>query len=390
MSKDVILGDEINVLSGYPFDSKKFTNEPLGKQLIRIRDLQTFESDTNFSGEYDPLFIVTKGDILIGMDGDFHIVKWMGKDGLLNQRILKLLPKPQSKVDLGYIFYRLQPILLEINDKTAATTVKHLSTTDIKELPLKVPLLPIQQKIAKILSTIDGQIEKTEAIIAKYQAVKKGMLQDLFTPHKWKELNFELLSLSDIADIIPSNVDKKIYLSELPAFLCNYMDVYNNRYLTGKNKFSNGSVTATEVQKFKLRKGDVIITKDSETPDDIAIPSVVMEEIDDLVCGYHLALLRPIKGKVDSRFLMQLIQTEAVKRQFSIKANGSTRYGLTIDAIKSIKISIPNLEVQLRIAECLLTLDNKISTELSSMDKMISIKQGLMSDLLSGKVAVTV
>lgn len=309
-----------------------------------------------------------------------------GNYGITNQQINTIVC--DVKFHYLFVYYSLLFNIKKIDALYGVTAIPIVNKQQFSTIKLSIPDYPTQQKIAKILSTIDGQIEKTEAIIAKYQAVKQGMLQDLFTPNKLNEINFELLSLADIADIIPSNVDKKIYVTELPVFLCNYMDVYNNRYLTRKNKFSNGSVTSIEIQKFKLRKGDVIITKDSETPDDIAIPSVVTEEIDDLVCGYHLALLRPIKEKVDSRFLMQLIQTEAIKRQFSIKANGSTRYGLTIDAIKSIKISIPNLDIQIRIAECMLTLDNKINTELISMGKMISVKQGLMSDLLSGKVAV--
>ena len=89
--------------------------------------------------------------------------------------------------------------------------------------------------------------------------------------------------LKGLVDIRISNVDKKIYMNEASVKLCNYMDAYENDYLTSKISYSNGSANSSEIQRFSLKTGDVVITKDSETPDDIAIPSVITEEIEDLI-----------------------------------------------------------------------------------------------------------
>ena len=99
--------------------------------------------------------------------------------------------------------------------------------------------------------------------------------------------------LRDVADIRVSNVDKKIHPAEVPVSLCNYMDAYSNIYITRQIEFMQGSASRAEVDRFGLRRGDVILTKDSETPDDIGIPALVADDIDNLVCGYHLALIRP-------------------------------------------------------------------------------------------------
>jgi len=95
--------------------------------------------------------------------------------------------------------------------------------------------------------------------------------------------------LRDIADIRISNVDKKTHPAEEAVKLCNYMDVYSNEYVTGRIEFMEASASKGEIERFALQYGDVIITKDSETPDDIGIPAVVAETIGRLVCGYTAA-----------------------------------------------------------------------------------------------------
>jgi len=155
--------------------------------------------------------------------------------------------------------------------------------------------------------------------------------------------NWDVKKLRDLADIRVSNVDKKIYPSERPVKLCNYMDVYTNEYIDGSIQFMEGSANDAEIERFGLNIGDVIITKDSETPDDIGIPTVIHEQIDNLVCGYHLALIRPDNEKIDSIFLSKYLSTSRVANYFALHASGSTRFGLPIGAIESVEILTPPL-----------------------------------------------
>ena len=112
---------------------------------------------------------------------------------------------------------------------------------------------------------------------------------------EWQEL-----PLSSVADIRFSNVNKVSQSGEIPVRLCNYTDVYNNEYVDANMDYMHATATQTEIDRFGLQAGDVIITKDSETPDDIGIPTVVETTAPDFVCGYHLALIRPNKDLVDS------------------------------------------------------------------------------------------
>ncbi|MBN2282203.1 MAG: restriction endonuclease subunit S [Candidatus Marinimicrobia bacterium] len=195
---------------------------------------------------------------------------------------------------------------------------------------------------------------------------------------EWKESK-----LKEVVDIRVSNVDKKIYPNKSLVKLCNYMDVYKNDYISSKISFINGSADKNEILRFGLQINDVIITKDSETPDDIAVSSVVSEKIENLVCGYHLAILRPNQDEVDGRFLMFMFKLPAIKNYFFSVANGSTRYGLTIGNIENAKLRFPPLPTQRRIARILSTADAVIEKTQAAIAKYKAIKQGMLQDLFT-------
>ena len=124
-----------------------------------------------------------------------------------------------------------------------------------------------------------------------------------FIPAHWKTDR-----LSKYSEIIVSNVDKKTEDDEESVMLCNYMDVYKNDRITTGISFMEATATLHEIEKFTLRKDDVIATKDSENPLDIAIPSFVAEELKGVICGYHLAILRAEKRHLAGAYLSWLQQ----------------------------------------------------------------------------------
>jgi len=201
-------------------------------------------------------------------------------------------------------------------------------------------------------------------------------------PKGWK-----FVKLGEIVDVKLSNVDKKIRSNELPVLLCNYLEVYQNDYITKSLNFMKGTVNRNEFKKFLVTKGDVIITKDSEDNRDIAKSAYVKEDIDNLVCGYHLALLKPNKN-IDGLFLAKILKLEYVNRFFQVRANGITRFGLTKETIETAEIPLPPIPEQHRIAEILSQVDKAIEKEKVYKQKLERIKQGLMEDLLTGKVRV--
>ena len=191
------------------------------------------------------------------------------------------------------------------------------------------------------------------------------------------------VELGQIADVRVSNVDKKTLPGETPVELCNYMDVYSNDYIRNHLDFMQASATVTEIARFKVELGDVLITKDSETPDDIGIPSVVMHEIDNLVCGYHVALIKPNKSLVDSVYLSKQLGRAEIAGYFARYAAGSTRYGLPMGAMNRTPIALPPLVQQQKIASILSTIDTAIEQTEALIAKYQQIKTGLMHDLFT-------
>ena len=143
--------------------------------------------------------------------------------------------------------------------------------------------------------------------------------------------HWEINRLKYIAKILPSNVDKHIYPDEIQVRLCNYTDVYYNDYITVDTVLKKGSCKENEFEKFALRKDDIIITKDSETPDDIGVPTYVKDDLDSVVCGYHLTMIRPLACR--GEFIFRFIQSDRTRRYFEgeFKWNYQIRLGKTIN-----------------------------------------------------------
>ena len=168
------------------------------------------------------------------------------------------------------------------------------------------------------------------------------------------------VTLGDLIDLQLSSVDKKSKTNEQAVQLCNYMDVYNNSFIRAGMDFMLATATEREIARCSLAVGDVVITKDSEKHDDIGVPALVREDIPNLVCGYHLAILRPRLSEVDGTYLFYALSTDEVQEQFHSFANGITRFGLRKADIGLVQIPLPPLSEQRTIAHILGTLDEKI------------------------------
>ncbi|MDT9341331.1 restriction endonuclease subunit S [Trichodesmium erythraeum 21-75] len=193
--------------------------------------------------------------------------------------------------------------------------------------------------------------------------------------------HWEVNKLRWFVKIISSNVDKNVDPSEKSIKLCNYLDVYNNNFISSSINFMKGSANSNEIARYTLKVNDVIITKDSEDPNDIAIPALVTENIDNLLCGYHLSILRPLKSKINGLYLLFIIKSSKVKSQFSRSAQGITRYGLTYNSIKNVIITLPPLSEQQAIA-------NFLDEKLAQIDEYIAKKQRIIELLKEQKTVI--
>ena len=200
-------------------------------------------------------------------------------------------------------------------------------------------------------------------------------------PPGWK-----LEKLKFFASIRSSNVDKTISRGEEPVRLCNYTDVYYHDRITADMDFMEGSATEAEIERFRLKQGQVIITKDSEAWDDIGIPAFVTEDIPNVLCSYHLSVFEP-GPELDGGFLAWLCRAEPLNDQFKLAANGVTRYGVGQYPMKNAFIALPPLDAQRRITRFLDEktgrIDGLIEKKRALMDRLAEKRQALITQAVT-------
>ena len=202
--------------------------------------------------------------------------------------------------------------------------------------------------------------------------------------------HWEVKRLKHIADVRLSNVDKHTVEGQKVVRLCNYLDVYNNRLITSKIDFMSATASDEQIERLSLQKDDVIITKDSEDPSDIGIPALVEEDIFGLVCGYHLAVLRPTAAI--GEYLHYLFQSTFVRSAFEVEATGMTRYALGKYAIENLTLALPHQSEQTSIASFLdqetIKIDQLIATAKNSIVLLQERRSALISAAVTGKIDI--
>ena len=279
--------------------------------------------------------------------------------------------------------------------------------------PIPIPLPPLEEQrlIVRFLDWHGGMtarlIRAKKRLIALLNEQKQSIIHHAVTrgldpaaplkpsgvdwlgdvPEGW-----EILRIRNVADMRVSGVDKKTAENELPVRLCNYVDVYKNDSIHGDIPFMIATASQAEISRFRIRVGDVIITKDSEDWQDIGVPALVETEADDLVCAYHLALLRPKPDVMSGAFLFWQLLGPAARLQFSFSAAGVTRYGLGHGAIKAIPMIVPPLDVQDAIVAHLAKATAKIRAAIADAQSEIALIQQfrtrLIADVVTGQLDV--
>jgi type I restriction enzyme, S subunit len=391
------LDDAIDILSGFPFKSSEFTNDQSDFGLIRIRNLLGQDLETFYSGEYSDDFIVQAGDILIGMDGDFHIVKWKSKNALLNQRICKLVSK-QGGFDINFVHYFLIPELQKIHNQTTATTVKHLSIKDIRAVEQAFPPLPEQKKIASILTSVDEVIETTQKQIDKLQDLKKATMNELLTrgightEFKDSELgripkSWEVTNLKAIGNFAKGKgiSKKETSLKGVPCI--RYAEIYTsyNFVIESFKSFISPEIVKTTK---KLKINDIIFAGSGETVEDIGKSVTFVFDYDAYVGGDSI-IFSP-KIECNSVFLSYQLNDDLRRKQLRKLGQGSSVIHVYTSGIEQLKIVLPSISEQNNIAETLQSYANAITTKQHKLSQTQSLKKSLMQDLLTGKVRVQV
>lgn len=309
----------------------------------------------------------------------------------------------------AYVFN--QPFVLKQFEKKAAGSTRYTLTRGSFEKTLvRFPPLPQQQKIAKILSIVDTVIEQTVTAIAKYQAIKQGLMHDLFT--RGIDVNTGKLrpTPQDASDLYKESalglIPKEWEVEELGNLTKLVTDGAHFSPVPQEKGFPIGNVKdmrdanfdydkctkiLPEVFKLLVRqncspiKGDVLLSKDG------TIGKVIHFEDDrEIVLLSSIAIIR-VNELLYSKYLAWALKSEYFDKALYALLSGSALKRITLKDIAKINLPFSkNIEEQKEIAIRLQKIQNKIQTEQQALAKYQQIKAGLMQDLLTGRVEVSV
>lgn len=343
------LVDIAQILYGFPFQSKMFTEDEKYIPLIRIRDIKQGKASIYYKGSFLPEFIIKKGDMIVGMDGEFNLNKWNDRESILNQRVCKIVSNNEKIANNNYLFHLLIPLFKKIESETSGSTVKHLSARVIQNIIIPLPPLPIQQEIVRILDTftdLDAELQaELEARKKQYEHYRNQLLN-----FEGKEVEWKMLG--DLTDFMNGKGHEK----EI---------VENGKYIVVNSKFISTDGTIKKYSNNQLSPiyiDDILIVM-SDLPNGKALAKCFYVEKDNVyTLNQRIGRLSVnYKYEVTPKYIFFILNRN---KQLLKYDNGSDQTNLRKNQILEIKIPIPPLAEQERIVSILDKFEALVNDEL--------------------------
>ncbi len=360
------LGKLTSMKSGFPFDSKRFTRSKSAntRPLIRIRDVVNGATETYTDQECPEEYVIKKGEILIGMDGDFNVGKWQSEDALLNQRVCCI--QSYSSLYLSdFLFYYLPDPLKKINDATPSVTVKHLSTKTLAITPVPVPPLPEQQRIVdcikNLFAKLDEAKQKAQDALDSFETRKAAILHKAFTGEltaQWRKEHgvgmesWQDLTLDDVAEYkkgpFGSSITKAMFVPKGNHTYKVYEQGNAIRKTVDYGHYYVSEQKYLELKNFAVRSGDIIISCAGTIGEVFKLP----KDCEPGIINQALMRVRVSPNIREQYFICYF--GEILKGDVIDQANGTAIKNIPpFKIMKAMKIELPSLSEQTEIVRIL-------------------------------------
>lgn len=364
------------VQCGFAFDSKKFTEDDSFSPLIRIRDVKRGFTQTYYTGEFSSEYIVHKGDLLVGMDGEFNIARWNSEDALLNQRVCRIVAN--SKVNEEYLRFYLKRTLKLIESKTSFVTVKHLSAKELNVLKLNLPCMEDQQRISKRLSILELVIRKNKKVLELFDELVKARFVEMFGDPVIGTEKWPIHTVDNVAEAVdpqPSHRTPPIDPDGIPYVSIKDCDLESgNIDFKGARRVSK-NVLEEHLKRYELHDGDFIIGKIGTVGNPIFVP-----QRRDYALSANVVLVQPNKSVVRPYFLKYSFESEFVERQFNEAKNSTSQAAFGIQKVRLIRVMNPSLNVQDEFEKFAIEIDKSRSRIQKSLEALQELFDSLMQE----------
>lgn len=401
------LQDVAVVINGFPFDSKLFADDG-SYPLIRIRDLDSEETTIRYSGEFVPSAAIDFGDVLIGMDGDFNVGRWLGVErALLNQRMCCI--RAESTAVQTFLRHAITIPLKAINDVTYSTTVKHLSSLDVKKIRFAIPedgeLLSIAAFLDREAAKVDALIAEQEKLIALLAEKRQATISHAVTkglnpnapmkasgvawlgevPAHWEVQSIKHLVSTAITDgphETPSFPDEGIPFVSAEAVSGGFIDFQKIR----------GYISAEDHQrysaKYKPKLYDIYMVKSGATT---GVTAIVETETEFNIWS-PLAAIRCDKRKAEPYFVLAALRSRNFQEGVALNWSFGTQQNIGMGVLGDLPIALPPLSEQNEIAAFLAYENPKLDVLGTEAERTIALlkerRLALISAAVTGQIDV--
>ena len=360
------------VQCGFAFDSKKFTEDSLYYPLIRIRDVKRGFTQTYYTGEFSSEYIVHKGDLLVGMDGEFNIARWNSDDALLNQRVCRIIAN--NNVNEEYLRLYLKRTLKLIESKTSFVTVKHLSAKELNSLKLNLPCIEVQQRISKQLSTIELMILKNKKVLELLDELVKARFVEMFGDPIENQKKWSVVKIRDIITDVRYGTSKPaVEGGKYPYLRMNNLTVDGGLDLSDLKYID---IPENEIEKCVVRKGDILFNRTNSI--DLIGKTAVFNLLEDMVIAGYIIRIR-LNNQILPDVFSQYMNLETMKKVLRGMAKGAVNQAnINAQELQSIKVYIPDMELQKQYVE----FKEEIDKSRSRIQKSLEASQELFDSLM--------
>ena len=379
------LGDVCTFHNGRAYNQKELLNQ--GKYRV----LRVGNFFTNNSWYYSDLELgddkyANDGDLLYAWSASFGPRFWKGEKVIYHYHIWKI--DSFINISNSYLFLFLFFDASKLTNTLQGGTMVHVTKENMENRWIPVPPLPEQQRIVSVLSLWDTAIEKQTALIEKLTLRKRGLMQQLLTGKKrlkgfsgeWKEVR---LGETGTAYGGLVNKNKEDFENGNAQFIT-YMNVFSNGKIDTDN-LGQVRILPSEKQE-QVQYGDIFFTVSSETPDEVGMASVLLNEVQNTYLnsfcfGYRLNDFKTIVPVYAS----YLFRGDDFRKKMYKIAQGSTRFNISKTEVLNMRITLPSTDEQNAIASVLVNADKEIELANKKLVRLQEEKRGLMQVLLSGK-----
>lgn len=397
------LGDVAEIIMGQSPDSSSYNEDERGFAFLQgCSDFGPRNPDTKIFCD-QPTKVVQKDTILISVRAPVGEINKADKKYCIGRGLAGVVGK---NIDQSYLLYWLDFGKAQLQQVSQGTTFEAINSSDLKNYQILVLPLKVQQKIGTILYTVDNLIEKTEYLIKKYQAIKQGMMHDLFTrgietngqlrpsyndvPHLYKETEFGWIPRDWFSSRLGKVFDIQLGKMLSKASKTGFNSAF---YLGNKNvqwnyvdlsELEEMDFSTSERQKYSLKYGDLLVCEGGE----VGRTSMWRGEAKNVYFQKAIHRLRPCDGSVEPGYMLRFMLYAANSGWLNNYSSQTSIAHLTQEKLSKVPIFFPEIKEQQEIVKRFDAIDNRLYLEKKQKDKFNSIKNGLAQDLLTGRVRV--